>query len=65
MVIAPALVKDAAGHPVYGLTAEDFVIEDEDVPQPVHLDEAAEAEPVSLVVEVQTGRKAYRGFGPE
>jgi VWFA-related protein len=63
VVIVPALVKDAAGHPVYGLTADDFVIEDEDAPQPVHLDEAAEAEPVSLVIAVQTGRKAYREFG--
>jgi VWFA-related protein len=40
-----------------------FSIEDDGVQQAVHLDEAAEAVPVSLVIAVQTGRRAWREFG--
>jgi len=54
----PALVRDKTGEIVYGLQAKDFIIEDNGVAQTVHLDEAAEAEPVSLVVAVQCGRRA-------
>jgi VWFA-related protein len=70
VVVVPTLVKDAEGHIVYGLTQDDFVIEDDGVEQPVHLDESAESEPVSVVVAVQTGRRAWReysrirGIGP-
>ena len=62
VVIVPALVKDARGSAVYGLLAKDFVIEDDGAEQPVHLDEAAEAEPVSIVLAIQTGRRAKREF---
>ncbi|MFZ0285619.1 MAG: VWA domain-containing protein [Terriglobales bacterium] len=62
VVLVPVLVKDARGHAVYGLQAQDFVIEDDGVAQTVHLDEAAQAEPVSLVVAIQCGREAYREF---
>ncbi len=58
VVLVPALVRDPSGDVVYGLNANDFIIEDDGVPQTVHLDEAAEAEPVSLVVAVQVGRRA-------
>jgi len=61
-VIVPTLVKDAKGHIVYGLTQDDFVIVDDTVEQKVHLDDAAEVEPVSLVVAIQTGRRAQREF---
>jgi VWFA-related protein len=57
VVLVPALVRDKTGEVVYGLQAKDF-IEDDGVPQNVHLDEAAESEPVSLVVAVQCGRRA-------
>jgi VWFA-related protein len=43
---------------VYGLQAKDFIIEDDGVSQTVHLDEAAESEPVSLVIAIQCGRRA-------
>ena len=62
VVIVPALVKDARGGAVYGLLAKDFVIEDDGAEQPVHLDEAAEAEPASIVLAIQTGRRAKREF---
>jgi VWFA-related protein len=70
VVVVPTLVKDAEGHIVYGLTQDDFVIKDDGVEQAVHLDQSAESEPVSVVVAVQTGRRAWReysrmrGIGP-
>lgn len=62
VVLVPALVRDASGKVVYGLQAKDFVIEDDGVEQKPYLDEAAEAEPVSLVIAVQCGRRARREF---
>jgi VWFA-related protein len=58
VVLVPALVRDKGGDAVYGLQARDFIIEDDGVPQAVHLDEAAQSDPVSLVVAVQCGRRA-------
>jgi VWFA-related protein len=58
VVLVPALVRDTSENVVYGLAASDFVIEDDGVAQSVRLDEAAEDEPVSLVVAVQVGRRA-------
>jgi VWFA-related protein len=61
-VPVPTLVKDANGKAIYGLQEQDFIIEDDGVQQPVHLDETAESEPISLVVAVQCGRRAKREF---
>ena len=55
VVLAPTLVRDAFGHPVDGLQAKDFILEDNGVAQTVHLDDEAEAEPLSIVVAVLTG----------
>jgi VWFA-related protein len=63
LVPVPTLVRDAAGNAVYGLRAQDFIIEDDGVEQAVHLDDPAEAEPISLVIAVQCGRRAKREFG--
>src|SRR5229473_54401 len=62
VVLVPALVKDGAGNVVYGLQAKDFIIEDDGVSQPVRMDEAAVAEPVSLVIAIQTGRTGPAEF---
>ncbi len=62
-VLVPTLVKDARDHLVYGLTQKDFVIDDDGVEQDVHLDDSAESEPASIVVAIQTGRRAWREFG--
>jgi VWFA-related protein len=62
LVLVPALVRDAKGKPVYGLQAKDFVIEDDGVQQVVQLDEAAESNPVSLVVAIQRGGRAAYEF---
>jgi VWFA-related protein len=62
VVLVPTLVRDEKGNTVYGLRAEDFVIEDDGAEQVVQLDETAEAAPVSLVIAVQRGRRANREF---
>jgi VWFA-related protein len=62
VVLVPVLVKDARGHAVYGLQAQDFLVEDEGIAQAARLDEAAEAQPISLVIAIQKGREAYREF---
>ena len=62
MVLIPTLVKDPQGGIVYGLQAKDFVVEDDGVEQPVRLDEAPEGQPISLVVAIQRGRRAYYEF---
>lgn len=63
LVPVPTLVRDATGNAVYGLHEKDFMLEDDGVEQGVHLDEATEPRPVSLVVAVQTGGRASREFG--
>lgn len=55
-VLVPALVKDKNGEIVYGLEANDFIIEDDGIEQPVHLDDSPDSPPVSLVVAIQLGR---------
>jgi VWFA-related protein len=62
VVIVPALVRSPDGSVLYGLKAEDFVIEDDGVEQQVHLDESVESEPVSVVIALQTGGRASREF---
>ncbi len=62
LVLVPTLVRDANGRPVYGLQAKDFVIEDDGVQQVVQLDDAAESNPVSLVIAIQRGRRASYEF---
>lgn len=62
VVLVPTLVKDGNGDIVYGLQAKDFIIEDDGVEQVPYLDEAAEAGPVSMIIAVQHGRRAWREF---
>jgi VWFA-related protein len=62
IVLIPALVKDAQGAIVYGLQASDFIVEDDGVAQPAHLDESPEGQPISLVIALQTGRRAAYEF---
>jgi VWFA-related protein len=62
VVVIPALVKSAKGEIVYGLGSKDFLVQDDGVEQVVHLDEAVEGSPVSLVVAIQRGRRANYEF---
>jgi VWFA-related protein len=62
VVLVPTLVKDAEGHVVYGLKQSGFLIDDDGVEQTVHLDDSAESQPASIVVAIQTGRRAWREY---
>lgn len=62
IVLVPTMVKDTQGSIVYGLKAKDFIVEDDGVEQSIHLDEAPEGQPVSLVVAIQKGRRASYEF---
>ena len=62
LVPVPTLVEDAKRNVIYGLRAEDFEIEDDGVAQAAHLDATPDAEPVSLMIAVQVGRRANREF---
>ena len=62
VVFVPVLVKDPTGQIVYGLTADDFVIEDDGAAQVVHMDDAPDAQPLSLVIAIQKGRRANYEF---
>src|SRR3984885_5389697 len=62
VVLVPALVKDQQGGIVYGLQAQDFIVEDNGVEQTVRLDEAPEGQPISLVVAIQRGGRAAYEF---
>src|SRR6266542_3724443 len=62
LVLIPVLLKDKQDGIVYGLQAKDFVVEDDGVEQKIRLDEAPEGQPVSLVLAIQTGRRASYEF---
>jgi hypothetical protein len=62
VVLAPALVMRKSGEMIYGLHAEDFVLEDNGVEQKIRIDDAPDAQPISLVVAVQRSGSAYLHF---
>src|SRR5205823_73356 len=62
LVLLPTLVKDSQGQVIYGLGAKDFIVEDDGVEQSARLDEAPEGQPISLVLAIQTGRRASYEF---
>ena len=55
LVLVPALVRTKAGEMVYTLTADDFTLTDNGVEQKLTLEEDTGAQPLALVVLVQTG----------
>lgn len=62
LVLLPTLVKDSQGGVLYGLEAKDFIVEDDGAEQPARLDVAPEAQPISLVLIIQKGRRASYEF---
>ena len=58
VVLVPTTVETNKGAIIYELKPEQFVIEDNGVPQTVHLDEGADSIGLSLVVVVQCSRSA-------
>jgi VWFA-related protein len=63
LVPVPTLVLDGRGNTIFGLHAQDFMIQDDGVRQVIHLDENPESKPLSLLIAVQCGRRANREFG--
>jgi VWFA-related protein len=61
LVVVPTLVQTPAKEVVYTLTADDFALTDNAMPQKITLELAA-SEPLSLVVLMQTGGSARREF---
>ena len=62
LVVAPALVRSAAGELVHGLTAKDFRVLDDGVAQSVAVEEQTSRQPIAMVVLLQTGCGASRQF---
>lgn len=58
LVFLPTRVQDKKGETIYGLTAEQFMVEDNGVRQTVTIDEDPESSGLSLVVLVQCSRSA-------
>ena len=61
LVVVPTLVQTSSKEPAFSLTAEDFILTDNGVPQRVTLEEETKR-PLSLVVLMQTGGVARGQF---
>lgn len=62
-VLVPTLVeKPHGGGIVYGLKQSDFVVEDNGVPQKIHMQEDLDTAPVALVVAMEEGRAGWLEF---
>ena len=55
LVLVPALVKTKAGQVVFSLTADDFILTDNGIPQSLRLELDTDSQPLALAVIVQTG----------
>src|SRR3984885_4644628 len=70
LVFVPTLIKTNSGEPVFGLTANDFVLTDDGIERKISLEENTGSEPLALVIVVQTGGAggrrldSYRSLGP-
>jgi VWFA-related protein len=60
LVMVPVLVTNQAGKVVFGLTADDFVVTDNGVPQKVALDPETDSQPLALVIVAETGGAGAR-----
>src|SRR3984957_14869832 len=58
VVLVPTTVQTSKGDIIYDLKPEQFVVEDNGVPQTVHLDQDTDSVGLSLVVVVQCSRSA-------
>jgi VWFA-related protein len=62
LVLVPALVRTGAGEVVFNLSADDFVVTDDGVPQKLRLEQDTGGEPLALVVVVEIGGAGAREF---
>ncbi|HEY1581350.1 MAG TPA: VWA domain-containing protein [Terracidiphilus sp.] len=62
-VLVPTLVeKPHGGGIVYGLKQSDFVVEDNGVPQKIHVQEELDTAPIALVIAMEEGRAGWLEF---
>lgn len=61
-VLVPTLVEKHGGGIIYGLKADDFILEDNGVPQKLHVQEEMDTAPVALVVAVEQGGASVLEF---
>jgi VWFA-related protein len=61
-VLVPTLVEDKDGEIIYGLKQKDFILEDNGVPQKIHVQEEMDTAPVALVVAVELGGASVLEF---
>jgi hypothetical protein len=70
LVLVPTMIKTSRGEPVFGLTANDFILTDDGIEQKISLEENTDGQPLALVIVVQTGGAggrrldSYRRLGP-
>jgi VWFA-related protein len=62
LVVVPALVRSKSGSLVYTLTADDFVLTDDGIPQKLALEQDSGGEPLALVVVIEVGGAGAREF---
>ncbi len=62
-VLVPTLVEKSDGSIVYGLKQNDFILEDNGVPQKIRVQEEMDNAPVALVVAVEEGGASALEFG--
>ena len=60
LVLVPALVRDKGNKLVFSLSANDFVLTDDGVPQKLHLEQDTGGEPLALVVDIESGGAGAR-----
>ena len=60
LVRIPTMVTTKSGEPVFTLTAKDFLVTDDDVPQAATLDDDTGAQPLALVIAIETGGAGSR-----
>ncbi|MFP5275787.1 MAG: VWA domain-containing protein [Acidobacteriota bacterium] len=61
-VLVPTLVEQKNGNILYGLKQKDFILEDNGVPQKIHVQEEMDTAPVALVVAVELGGASVLEF---
>jgi VWFA-related protein len=60
LVEAPILLKTKGGEVVFGLSADDFLVTDNGVPQHLTLDQDTDSQPLALAIVVETGGAGAR-----
>jgi VWFA-related protein len=60
LVEVPVLVKTKGGQVVFALTADDFVLTDDGVPQQIRIEQDTDAQPLALAIVVEIGGAGAR-----